>query len=248
MAGRDPAKLLRWIINETATPHYNNNPQSELSNNNDENKESIPVTRLSEMDEGEKKKWTQIILGQTPDILNNRASLQQNIERLHEIKGNVKAVNVNKITEKNNDENEDKEDPESDVDPNEEIKVCISIIHNLLDKNEAVLAKLNGVPLLFELMQSSLDVDNEICLDCCTILQDATQNNPMMQNHIYSHNGIPITLKLLQNCKKTNYKIRAKLWALIHVISREHNPNFNVFLAKSGHQEINRILRIEQNS
>lgn len=87
-------------------------------------------------------------------------------------------------------------------------------------------------------MQSSLDIDNEIFLDCCTILHDATQNNPMMQNHIYSNNGISITVKLLQNCDKNNYKIRAKLWALIHVISREHNPNFNIFLAKSGHQEI----------
>lgn len=247
--GRDPAKILKWMlsINDNTTPNYNNNPPT----NESENKENIPVTRLADMDEQEKQKWTQIILGQTPDILNNRASLQQAIEKLKEIKGNVKPSSTKPTTkEATNDKNEEKQDKEDteDKDPNEEIKICISIIHNLLDKNEAVLAKLNGIPMLFELMQSSLGVDNEICLDCCTILHDATQNNPMMQNHIYSNNGIAITLKLLQNCKKTNYKIRAKLWALIHVISREHNPNFNIFLAKGGHQEINRILRIEQSS
>eukprot|EP00486_Rosalina_sp_Unknown_P014499 CAMPEP_0201595438 /NCGR_PEP_ID=MMETSP0190_2-20130828/192440_1 /ASSEMBLY_ACC=CAM_ASM_000263 /TAXON_ID=37353 /ORGANISM="Rosalina sp." /LENGTH=161 /DNA_ID=CAMNT_0048055423 /DNA_START=28 /DNA_END=514 /DNA_ORIENTATION=+ len=152
--GRDPAKLLRWIINETATPNYNNNPQAtESSNNNDESKENIPITRLSDMGEEEKQKWTQIILGQTPDILNNRASLQQAIEKLHEIKGKIvdpskvknnKTDNAKKPT-KSKDKDEDKEDQvpdtelQGDGDPNEEIKICISIIHNLLDKNEAVL-------------------------------------------------------------------------------------------------------------
>merc|ERR1712062_300177 len=81
-----------------------------------------------------------------------------------------------------------------------------------------------------------------------TILLDATQNNPMMQNHVYSKNGIQITLKTLQNCNKHNHKIRAKLWSLIHAISRMHNPNFNIFLSHNGHYEIARILRIEQNN
>eukprot|EP00483_Globobulimina_turgida_P012022 UN12044 len=57
-----------------------------------------------------------------------------------------------------------------------------------------------------------------------------------------------IILNSLKKCHKYNYKIRAKLWALIHVISRQHNPNFNIFLTHSGHHEINRILRIEQNN
>ena len=214
-SGRDPAKLVRWIINETAEPHYNNNPQ-------DENKENIPITRLADMNEEEKQKWTNIIMGLTPDVLNNRQSLQQAIEKLHALKDNDDEV--------------------------KEIKVCLAIIHNLLDKNEAVLAKLNAIPLLFELMEKWIDIDHEICLDSCTILHDATQNNPMMQNHIYSHQGIEIALNSLKKCKRTNYKIRSKLWALIHVICREHNPNFNVFLTNAGHQEINRILRIEQNS
>ena len=260
----DPAKLLRWIIKETATPNYNNdnnNPNSKpptKKNNDSNNKDDIPVQRLADLDEEEKKKWTGIIQhlisGQSRDMLNNRASLQQAIERLHQIKNNVSNPTIinggdkkeQKKDDKDNDN--DKNEEEEELGGNKEIKACLSIIHTLLDKNEAVLAKLNGIPLLFELIQSSIDIDNEITLDCCTIIHDATQNNPMMQNHIYSHNGIPIVLKTLQNCKKTNYRIRAKLWALIHVISRDHNPNFNLFLTNGGYQEINRILRIEQSS
>merc|ERR1719361_3070944 len=70
----------------------------------------------------------------------------------------------------------------------------------------------------------------------------------MMQNHLYSHNAIQSVLETLQKCSKHNYAIRAKLWALIHVMARDHNPNFNVFLTNSGHHEINRVLRIEQNN
>merc|ERR1712228_407693 len=110
------------------------------------------------------------------------------------------------------------------------------------------MGKLNGIWLLLELMSHSLAIDNEICIDAMTILLDATQNNPMMQNHIYLKNGIHIILQTLKKCNKHSHKIRAKLWALIHAISRAHNPNFNIFLAQSGHREIARILRIEQNN
>ena len=255
--GRDPAKLLRWIIKETAEPHYANNPEPA-----DGDKESIPVTRMADLDDSERQKWRDIILGQTSDILNNRASLQEAIRKLHTLKGTVQptsdpitrphplqSISENKETDDTvNDSTTDDPNEESSDDPNEEIKVCLSIIHNLLDKNEAVLAKLQGVPLLLELIGDSVDCDNEICLDSCTILHDATQNNPMMQNHLYSQRGIQMVLDTLKKCSKHNYPIRAKLWALIHVMSRGHNPNFNVFLTHSGHHEINRILRIEQNS
>eukprot|EP01084_Bolivina_argentea_P313652 543166_1 len=234
--GRDPAKLLRWIIKETAVPNYANNPQSESKDNttNSASNDTMPVTRLADLDDQEREKWKNIILGQTPDVLNNRQSLQSAINKLHQIKHITKPS-----TQANNDTTQD---------PNEEIKVCLYIIHNLLDKNEAVLAKLNGIPLLLGLICRSLDVDNEICLDSCTILHDASQNNPMMQNHMYSHNAIQIIVETLQKCSKHNHKIRTKLWALIHVICREHNPNFNIFLTNSGHHEINRVLRIEQNN
>jgi len=213
------------------------------------------VTRMADMDDSERQKWRDIILGQTSDILNNRASLQEAIRKLHSLKGTVQSTSapsskprpLQSISE-SKEADQDRAAEDDPVDPNEEIKVCLSIIHNLLDKNEAVLAKLLGVPLLLDLIAESVDRDNEICLDSCTILHDATQNNPMMQNHLYSHHGVRMVLNSLQKCSKHNYAIRAKLWALIHVMSRDHNPNFNVFLTHSGHHQINRVLRIEQNN
>lgn len=113
--GRDPAKLLRYLL----TINDNNPPSN--NNNESESKENIPITRLADMGEEEKQKWTQIILGQTSDILNNRASLQQAIERLKQIKDNVKKPSlINNNTKK--DENKDNDDNDNNnKDPNEEI-------------------------------------------------------------------------------------------------------------------------------
>lgn len=248
-SGHYPGQVLKWIIKETAVPRYNNQGSSQNEsnvNNNtslnsiDEDNSGPAVERLSDMPPAEREKWTNVILGNTEDINNRRA--------LSSVIHDFKALIIKKSNKQ-----EQKQSIEDIHQRNIEIRDNLEAIHHNVDKNEVVLVKLQCIQGLFQVILDYVQqtnknqqlIEEEIVLLSCLILCDCTQNNPLLQNHIFSLNAIQSiteSLTILCSTNDENIKIRSKFWSLLLVCCQNHNPNINQFFTYDGHKCIAHIL------
>ena len=105
-----PQSTLKWIIEETTDPKYQNDPNKKNNNNNDkeEKKDDTPVQKLSELPPQEREEIKKLFLGQIDNEgnpvtdLNSRSQLVQVIQlAMKEVFGFDKLANINDQKKKN---------------------------------------------------------------------------------------------------------------------------------------------------
>jgi len=227
-SGIPPAKILKYIIKETAKhPRYNNQ-------NNSDNDRDCDIESIYTLSQKEQQKWMNVILGKTElnmrDTLNNSINI---IKMIHNNDDN-KCDDDRKINSNNN-----SNDNSDDVVLNH-----LNIIHETLDKNEIVLIKTDIVPILLEyILNGSNNID--ISLKSCKILNDATQNNPSMQHCLFALNGVDKIVHYISKIQSNDgkvFELKIKLWMLVLYCIQNHNPNMNIFLKEKGYLLLNKVF------